>query len=61
MNRVPPSDAPALGAEGKCPDGKSPLDGVLVAEDDPIFRRVLQSWLQKWNYRVTALENGADA
>jgi PleD family two-component response regulator len=61
VNRVPPGDAPALGAEGKCPDGKSPLDAVLVAEDDPIFRRVLQSWLQKWNYRVTALENGADA
>jgi len=34
---------------------------VLIAEDDPIFRRVLQSWLQKWNYSVTALENGLDA
>jgi two-component system, cell cycle response regulator len=36
-------------------------DTVLIAEDDPISRRVLQSWLQKWNYQVTALENGADA
>lgn len=26
-----------------------------------MFRRVLESWLQKWNYRVTALKNGVDA
>jgi two-component system cell cycle response regulator len=36
-------------------------DAVLIAEDDPIFRRVLENWLQKWNYRVTSLENGLDA
>jgi two-component system, cell cycle response regulator len=36
-------------------------DTVLIAEDDPIFRRVLESWLQKWNYKVTSLENGLDA
>ena len=41
--------------------GKSPPDTVLIAEDDPIFRRILQSWLQKWNYHVIALENGVDA
>ena len=34
---------------------------VLIAEDDPIFRRILENWLQKWNYRVTSLENGLDA
>jgi diguanylate cyclase (GGDEF)-like protein len=34
---------------------------VLIAEDDPISRRVLQSWLQKWNYRVTAVEDGVEA
>jgi two-component system, cell cycle response regulator len=39
----------------------SPPDTVLIAEDDPIFRRVLQSWLEKWNYEVTVLENGLDA
>ncbi len=39
----------------------SPLNKVLIAEDDPIFRRVLQKWLQTWNYGVTALENGLDA
>jgi diguanylate cyclase (GGDEF)-like protein len=39
----------------------SPPDAVLIAEDDPIFRRVLENWLQKWHYRVTSLENGLDA
>lgn len=39
----------------------SPPDTVLIAEDDPIFRRVLENWLKKWNYRVTSLENGLDA
>jgi len=34
---------------------------VLIAEDDPLFRRVLHNWLQKWNYRVTDLDNGLDA
>lgn len=37
------------------------LNSVLVAEDDPIFRHLLDSWLQKWNYQVTAVENGMDA
>jgi two-component system, cell cycle response regulator len=39
---------------------QSPLH-VLVAEDDPIFRRLLESWLQTWNYQVTTVENGTDA
>jgi two-component system, cell cycle response regulator len=34
---------------------------VLIAEDDPIFRRLLQSWLQNWGYQVTTAENGAEA
>jgi diguanylate cyclase (GGDEF)-like protein len=37
------------------------LDSILIAEDDPIFRYLLQSWLQRWNYRVIAVENGLDA
>lgn len=41
--------------------GESTVNTVLIAEDDPIFRRILQSWLKKWNYRVTAVENGLDA
>ena len=39
----------------------SSRDTVLIAEDDPIFRRILQSCLQSWNYRVHACENGLDA
>ena len=39
----------------------SPIDTILIAEDDPISRRILQSWLQKWNYHVIAVENGIDA
>ena len=39
-----------------------PLDGgsetILIAEDDPIFRRLLQSRLQNWGYRVIAVEDG---
>jgi two-component system, cell cycle response regulator len=50
-------------------EGRAPVPGqktaapdtVLIAEDDPLFRRVLQSWLEKWNYQVTVLENGLDA
>jgi CheY-like chemotaxis protein len=34
---------------------------VLVAEDDPVFRHVLEYWLKKWDYRVTSVENGLDA
>jgi two-component system, cell cycle response regulator len=57
MNTLQPGEdsAPAMGRTS------SPIDRVLIAEDDPIFRRILQSWLQKWNYQVTAVENGIDA
>ena len=39
----------------------SSRDTVLIAEDDPVFRRILQSCLQSWNYQVRACENGLDA
>jgi two-component system, cell cycle response regulator len=57
MNILQPGEdlAPALGRTS------SPIDTILIAEDDPISRRILQSWLQKWNYHVIALENGIDA
>lgn len=32
--------------------------GVLVAEDNPMFRRILQSWLEDWGYQVTVAEAG---
>ncbi len=34
---------------------------VLVAEDDPMFRRILKSWLENWGYRVTLAEDGEKA
>lgn len=34
---------------------------MLIAEDDPIFRHILQSWLQRWHYRVTAVADGLEA
>jgi len=34
---------------------------ILIAEDDRIFRRILQSWLQNWGYRVIAVEDGTQA
>ena len=44
------------------PEGNiSPPSAVLIAEDDPMFRRKLESWFKKWNYRVTAVENGQAA
>jgi two-component system cell cycle response regulator len=39
----------------------SELNRVLIAEDDPIFRHVLQRWLQSWDYQVVATENGLTA
>ncbi|QDU21321.1 response regulator [Urbifossiella limnaea] len=34
---------------------------VLIADDDPVSRRLLQSYLQKWGYDVATAVNGADA
>jgi|SRR6516165_3330286 sigma-B regulation protein RsbU (phosphoserine phosphatase) len=34
---------------------------VLIAEDDPISRQVLQNYLEKWGHEVIAAENGAEA
>jgi two-component system cell cycle response regulator len=34
---------------------------VLVAEDDPMFRRILKSWLENWGYQLTLAEDGTQA
>jgi len=34
---------------------------VLVADDDAMFRKILQSWLQNWAYEVTIAEDGGKA
>jgi diguanylate cyclase (GGDEF)-like protein len=39
----------------------SSCNRVLVAEDDAMFRRILQSWLENWGYLVTIAEDGARA
>jgi two-component system, cell cycle response regulator len=43
--------------EGKASGGNT----VLIAEDDPLFRRMLERWFKQWGYHVTAVENGLDA
>ena len=35
--------------------------GVLVAEDDPMFRTILKRWLETWGYPVTIAEDGEQA
>ncbi len=57
MNTLFPGQDSQSGASTTLP----PPNTVLIAEDDPIFRRVLENWLKKWNYRVTSLENGLEA
>lgn len=37
------------------------LGAVLIAEDDPVFRHLLETWLRQWNYHVVAVDNGLDA
>ncbi len=34
---------------------------ILVAEDDKLYRRLLQTWLEQWNYQVTLAEDGEAA
>src|SRR6266851_9319301 len=43
------------------PTGNSSCGHVLVADDDPMFRRILQAWLEGWGYRVIVAEDGAQA
>jgi diguanylate cyclase (GGDEF)-like protein len=39
----------------------SSCERVLVAEDDAMFRKILQSWLENWGYKVTLAEDGVKA
>jgi two-component system cell cycle response regulator len=45
----------------KSAQGTITPDSVLLADDDPVSRRMLQSWLSKWNFEVTAVEDGLQA
>jgi two-component system, cell cycle response regulator len=62
MNNFPAELAGQLGDPKLRVDGKaSARNTVLIAEDDPLFRRILERWFQQWDYGVTAVENGLDA
>lgn len=39
----------------------NPDHSVLIAEDDAICRKILQTWLKTWGYRVVVAENGIKA
>ena len=45
----------------ECKLDKSASNTVLIAEDDPIGRRMLQNRLAKWGYQVITTENGLEA
>ena len=45
----------------ECKPEECSSESILIAEDDRIFRRILQSWLQRCGYRVIAAENGIRA
>lgn len=34
---------------------------ILIADDDPVSRRILKSFLTKWNYKVTEAPDGTSA
>jgi two-component system cell cycle response regulator len=40
---------------------KTSRDAILIAEDDPVSRRILQSWMENWGHRVIAVDDGAKA
>ncbi len=57
MSQPEPGNTPAREFERP----GSACDRVLVAEDDAMFRKILQSWLENWGYRVTLAGDGARA
>lgn len=50
-----------LSAHGESSAPRRSSRNVLVAEDDPIFRRVLLRWLNSWSYIVESAEDGQSA
>lgn len=45
----------------ECKPEERSSETILIAEDDRIFRRILESWLQKFGYRVIVAEDGLRA
>ena len=46
---------------GETTDLKAAAATVLVAEDDPMYRRILERSLRNWGYKVIAVDNGRRA
>lgn len=62
MNTIPPEPAGSIAHPQLHPDGEpSGRNAVLIAEDDRLFRHILERWFEQWDYRVTAVDNGLDA
>jgi two-component system, cell cycle response regulator len=62
MDKVPAEAAQGFGDPKDGLEGKaSAANSVLIAEDDPLFRRMIERWFERWHYRVTVVENGLDA
>src|ERR1700730_13843553 len=57
MNMSPPLEPQKQELKKSLPG----VNTILVAEDDPVFRRILESWLQRWKYRVVPVDNGIEA
>jgi two-component system cell cycle response regulator len=55
-----PDSTPAA-SQDKEKETEPRVESVLIAEDDPIFRHVLEAWLKKWHYEVVAVEDGVAA
>ena len=43
------------------PAGQASLNNVLIAEDDAMFRRILQSWLSGWGFQTQFASDGEQA
>ena len=39
-------------------EGRVSRKRILIAEDDPVSRRMLQAFLSKWNYKVETAADG---
>ena len=42
-------------------DKETSANRVLIAEDDPVSRRMLEAFLEKWGYQVVTATDGLDA
>jgi two-component system cell cycle response regulator len=62
MNKIPSEAAETVLDPKSSPEAKpAAVNTALIAEDDPIFRRILETWFKKWDYAVTAVDNGLAA